>query len=88
MAEFHLLRPWWLLLLLPAVTLLWLMLRRESGSNAWRGVIAPHLLRHLLVIRDRDVASMFLKVHEAIWERSRPLRAAADLAKVRETQPR
>jgi Ca-activated chloride channel family protein len=47
LAELHLLRPWWLLALLPALLLLWLQWRGR-GEVAWRRVIAPHLLPHLL----------------------------------------
>ncbi|QDZ27155.1 tetratricopeptide repeat protein [Noviherbaspirillum sp. UKPF54] len=45
-----LLRPWWLLTLLPIAFLIW-RLRRASaaGETAWRKVIDAHLLPHLLV---------------------------------------
>ena len=49
LAEFHLLRPWWLLALLPAVLLAWSIARRQDDARPWRGVIAPHLLQHLTV---------------------------------------
>ncbi|MGE0259006.1 MAG: VWA domain-containing protein [Alphaproteobacteria bacterium] len=49
LAAFHLLRPWWLLLLLPAM-LLWLMERRDRDTTrSWAGVIDPALLRRLVV---------------------------------------
>jgi Ca-activated chloride channel family protein len=47
LADLHLLRPWWLLALLPALLLSWLWWRGRSDV-AWRRVIAPHLLPHLL----------------------------------------
>jgi len=48
-AEFHFLRPGWLLVLLPAA-MLWLILgRRGNVERQWRKVIAPHLLAHLKV---------------------------------------
>jgi len=47
--EFHFLRPWWLLALMPAV-LMWVTLgRRGNQERQWRKVIAPHLLAHLKV---------------------------------------
>lgn len=46
---FHFLRPAWLLALLPAAGLLWVLSREESEQRAWRGVIAPHLLPRLTV---------------------------------------
>jgi Ca-activated chloride channel family protein len=48
-AAFHLLRPWWLLLALLAPLLLLLERLRRQEAGGWRGVVAPHLLRHLLV---------------------------------------
>lgn len=48
-AEFHFLRPLWLLALVPASLLVLLALRRKSSGNAWRAVVDEHLLRHLVV---------------------------------------
>lgn len=49
LAQFHFLRPWWLLLLLPCVVL-WLLQRRRTDSTArWRAAIDPVLLRHLTI---------------------------------------
>lgn len=47
LADLHFLRPLWLLALLPALLLV-LVLWRRRGDVAWRNVIAPHLLQHLL----------------------------------------
>jgi len=49
LSHFHFLRPWWLLALLP---LLWTLRHLWSASNPigkWRKVIAPHLLKAMLV---------------------------------------
>jgi Ca-activated chloride channel family protein len=46
--EFHLLRPQWLLTLVPALVLLALLWRQRTRSGSWQAVIAPQLLRHLL----------------------------------------
>jgi Ca-activated chloride channel family protein len=45
-AALHLLRPWWLLALLPAAFLV-LVLWRRQGDVAWRRHIPEHLLAHL-----------------------------------------
>ena len=46
--DFHFLRPWWLLALVPlsAVALHWV--RRPPRPNPWRGIVDEHLLSHLL----------------------------------------
>lgn len=47
-ADFHFIRPEWLLALLPAAFLWWLLRRRTDPAQSWRRVVAPHLLDHLL----------------------------------------
>lgn len=48
LADFHFLRPAWLLAL-AALPLLWLALaRRGANAGAWRGAVDAHLLAHLL----------------------------------------
>ena len=47
--QFHFLRPAWLLLLIPAVLLMWSVYQRSDSLRAWKKVISPHLLEHLLV---------------------------------------
>jgi Ca-activated chloride channel family protein len=49
LAAFHFLRPAWLLLLLPAALLTWSLLRSHDPVQSWRRVIAPELLKHLLL---------------------------------------
>lgn len=51
MDDFHFLRPWWLLGLIAAAMLVWLVSRRRDVRARWRGMIAPALLSHLLVER-------------------------------------
>ena len=48
-AQFHFLRPWWLLLLLPCFALWHLQRRRADTTARWRAVIDPTLLRYLAV---------------------------------------
>jgi Ca-activated chloride channel family protein len=51
--DFHFIRPWWLLALLPIAWLWWRLRQRGDASQAWRDIIAPHLLPHLLTGQDR-----------------------------------
>ena len=51
--DFHFIRPWWLLALVPLALLTWALHRRQDSAHAWRGVIAPHLLPFLLSGQDR-----------------------------------
>jgi Ca-activated chloride channel family protein len=46
---FHLLRPLWLLTLLPAIPLWWAYRRQSDAARQWRGAIDPALLPHFLV---------------------------------------
>jgi Ca-activated chloride channel family protein len=46
---FHLLRPWWLMALLPSLLIVVALRRQGSVAFRWRGVIAPHLLEHLIL---------------------------------------
>ena len=48
-ADFHFLRPLWLLALLAAPLLVMLIGRRTDVRSQWQGMIAPHLLDHLLI---------------------------------------
>jgi Ca-activated chloride channel family protein len=47
-ADFHFLRPLWLWALVPAMAILWVLWRGQS-EQAWRRLIAPHLLESLWV---------------------------------------
>lgn len=46
---FHFIRPLWLLLLPVGPLLLWWWGRRNDPLQRWKGMIAPHLLAHLVV---------------------------------------
>jgi len=51
-ANFHFLRPWWLLGL-AAVPLLWATFTLKRGdAGTWRGVVDAHLLRHVVEFND------------------------------------
>lgn len=49
MSHFHFLRPEYLLLLLLVWVLVWWLLKQQSDEQKWQKVIAPKLLKHLLV---------------------------------------
>ena len=61
LAEVHFLRPAWLLVLVPALALVPLVRWREDPRRPWKGVIAPHLLDHLVV--GREGRARFRPVH-------------------------
>lgn len=47
--ELHLLRPLWLLALLPLIWTLWKLARQHNTNNAWRDLVDAHLMPHLLI---------------------------------------
>jgi Ca-activated chloride channel family protein len=46
--QFHLLRPWWLLLLIPLAGTLWLLFKNRYDSGSWRAVLDARLLPFVL----------------------------------------
>lgn len=48
LADFHLLRPLWLLSFLPALVAAWWLFRQDQKSGSWQQVIAPELLPFLV----------------------------------------
>src|SRR6056297_1877085 len=44
----HLIRPWWLLAIVPALLVAWYWARRRTGGSHWESSIAPELLAVLL----------------------------------------
>lgn len=47
--EFHFLRPYWFLALIPLLALIWYMLKRGLDNQQWRQVCDPQLLPYILV---------------------------------------
>jgi Ca-activated chloride channel family protein len=47
-ADFHFLRPWWLLTVLPLLGLVWILWQQKPKLHAWSEVCDPHLLNHML----------------------------------------
>lgn len=59
--DFHFLRPWLLLAIVPCALLWWAIWRRQNVAQVWRGIVAPHLLPFLL--RGTTRASRFTSLH-------------------------
>ncbi|TNF34874.1 MAG: VWA domain-containing protein [Gammaproteobacteria bacterium] len=49
MEQFHFLRPWWLLALIPLIVFSVMLLRRSLFSRNWQSIIDPQLLPHVLI---------------------------------------
>lgn len=49
LGQFHLLRPWAMLLIVPALGLWWLARQSADTTRRWRKAIDPELLKHLVV---------------------------------------
>ncbi len=54
--QFHFLRPGWLVLLLPAAYLTWNVYKRSDSLRAWKRVINPRLLSHLLLEEGKETS--------------------------------
>ena len=66
-ANFHFLRPYWLLSLIPAALIWWALFRRQHARSAWQSLIAPHLLDHLLAGRRRQAHLWPVHLLLAVW---------------------
>ena len=55
--SFHFLRPLWLLMIVPAIVITFLLKNKLTQKNSWNQVIAPHLLPHLL---DKEISKRSL----------------------------
>lgn len=49
MTDFHFLRPWWLLAVIPLAALLWALYRRRRNVGDWKDVCDDALLPHVVV---------------------------------------
>lgn len=64
---FHFIRPAWLLILIPAAILWWLLRRRTDSAEPWRGIVARHLLEHLLSGNKRSSWFGPLELLAVVW---------------------
>ena len=67
MPELQFLRPLWLVGLLPAVALWWLLWRRQDPLARWQRVIDRHLLQHLVVGDDGSRGLRPIHLLLVIW---------------------
>lgn len=65
--NFHFLRSYWLLILIPAMLVWWTLFRRQNDNSAWKGLIAPHLLDHLIVASDRKARIRPIHLLLVVW---------------------
>lgn len=83
-ADFHFLRPWWLIAVLLPPALIWMSSRSGDIRERWKGMIAPHLLENLIIEPDQKnrlrpawllsavVALAVLGVAGPTWQREPP----------------
>jgi Ca-activated chloride channel family protein len=84
LSAFHFLRPLWLLLMIPGLLLPVLWARRHDLSRRLEGVIAPHLLAHLVIPPEHEQPVRAIHLFAAIlivggvaaagptWQQDRP----------------
>jgi len=67
MNEFHWLRPWWLLALIPCGGLIWRLYTLHDPILRWRQLIAPQLLPHLLIHAEQRHRASPLALLSVCW---------------------
>ncbi|WP_150467666.1 vWA domain-containing protein [Francisella sp. SYW-9] len=60
--DFHLLRPWWLLALVPVVILVILLFKYSAKSNSWSKHCDSHLLEHVTIGQDSKTNKTLIPV--------------------------
>ncbi len=66
-SQFHLLRPLWLLALLPALALLLALWRQRQQARQWQQLVAPELLPHLLDANTSRTPARYLLALALVW---------------------
>lgn len=64
---FHFIRPWWLLTLLPAAVLVWIIWRHQDSTRAWRRIMDPHLLSALMTGQSNQKTIRPVTLLAVIW---------------------
>lgn len=67
MADFHFIRPWFLLGMLPVLGMLLYLFRQQAEGAAWMRFIDPQLLKHLLVGESKQVKLKPVTVLAVVW---------------------
>ncbi|MFC4992403.1 vWA domain-containing protein [Rubritalea tangerina] len=67
MADFHFIRPWFLLAIVPVAIVLYGMFRQRGGKNAWEGVMDAHLFKHLEVGKGGGQRWRPIHVLSVVW---------------------
>lgn len=65
--NFHFIRPWWLLSLVPAFTILIILAKMKGQNNSWSGIISKQLLPYLLVEQASRQAKAPLYLLGLVW---------------------
>ena len=66
-AEFHFIRPFWLIALLPVIYLVIVFYKRRSSDAGWDGLIAPHLLQALMLGQSKHASRLPLLLLACAW---------------------
>lgn len=65
--EFHFLRPWWLLAIVPLLLLVFTLRRQSLAQSGWKGVLATHLYQHLVTEKGAKKASPPWALLTIVW---------------------
>jgi len=66
-ADFHFIRPWFLLAFLPVLIAAVFLIRRQKEGAAWLGMIDPNLLKHLIVGEGKESRIKPMHILCAVW---------------------
>lgn len=66
-SQFHFLRPWWWLALLPLMLIFFLYRQQHRSSDAWQEVCDAHLLPQLLLNQTKQQARYWLWLLLGMW---------------------
>ena len=67
LSQFHFMRPFWLLMLIPCLLILLLLWRQHRPAGNWQNVIAPELLQHLLHEKEQKMDRTPLRLLMLGW---------------------